>query len=52
MVTHVESKQYNTLVNTTKGNIVSYREQISGYLWGEEREEGQNRSRGSKGTNC
>ena len=28
-----------------------YREQTSGYQWGEEREEGQDRSRGLTGTN-
>ena len=32
--------------------IHRYREQTSGYQWGEGRREGQYRSRGLRGTNC
>ena len=38
----MESKKYNTLVNITKETqIHRYREQTSGYQWGEGRGEGQ-----------
>ena len=48
----MESKKYNKLVNMTKKKQTHrYREQTSGYQWGEERGEGQYRGRGVKGTN-
>ena len=47
----MESKKHNKLVNITKKKQTHrYREKISGYQWGEEREEGQYRGRGLKGT--
>ena len=40
----MESKKYNKLVNITeKKQIHRYREQTSGYQWGEERGEGKYR---------
>ena len=48
----MESKKYNKLVNVTKKNQTHrYREQTSGYQWGEGRGEGQNRGRELRGTN-
>ena len=37
---HMESKKYNKLVNITKKKTHRYREQTSGYQWGEGRREG------------
>ena len=49
----VESKEYNKLVNITKQmQTHSYREQASGYQWGEGKKKGQYRDRGAKGSNC
>ena len=36
----MESEKYNKLVNITKKQTHRYREQTSGYLWGEERGSG------------
>ena len=50
----MESKKYNKLVNITnnqKKQTCRYREQTSGYQWGEGRGEGQYRGIGAKGTN-
>ena len=48
---NVESKKYNKLVNIAqKKQIHRYKEQTSGYQWGEGREEGQYRCRGLRGT--
>ena len=48
----METKKYKTLVNITKKKQThKYRKQTSGYQWGEERREGQNRGRGIRGTN-
>ena len=48
----VESKKYNKLENITKKKWTHrYREQTSGYQWGEGREEEQYRGRGLRGTN-
>ena len=42
----------NKLVNITKKkHIYRYREQTSGYQWGERRRERQDRNRGLRGTN-
>ena len=47
-ITHLESKKYNRLVNKSKKKqIHRYREQTSGYQWGEG--EGQHRGGGEKG---
>ena len=49
---YVESEKYNKLVNITKKKqILSYKEQSSGYLWGEGSGQEQYRSRGLKDTN-
>ena len=46
---YVESKKYNKLVNITKQKQThSYREQTSGYQWGELKEEEQYRGRRKK----
>ena len=43
----MKSKKYNKLVNKTKKKQTHrYREQTSGYHWGEGREEGQDRGGG------
>ena len=48
----VESKKYNKLVNITKKKLTHrYREQTSGYQWGEVSGEEQYRGRGLSGTN-
>ena len=48
----MESKKYNKLVNIAKKKQThKYREQTSGYQWGEGRGEGQYRDRGIRGTN-
>ena len=48
----MEAKKYNKLVNITrKKQTHRCREQISGYQWGEGREEEQDRGRGLRGTN-
>ena len=45
----MESKKYSKLVNKTKKKqIRKYREQTSGYQWGEGRGEGQYRGMGLK----
>ena len=50
---YVESKKYNKLVNKTKKKQThTYREQISGYQWGEGRGEGQYRGERKKGLLC
>ena len=47
----MEFKKYNKLVNGTKKKQTHrYREQTSGYQWGEGRKEGQYRGRGLRGT--
>ena len=47
-----ESKKYNKLVNITKKKLTHrYREQTSGYQWGEVSGEEQYRGRGLSGTN-
>ena len=47
----MESKKYNKIVNITKKKQTQrYREQISGYQWGEGRGEGKYRGRGLRGT--
>ena len=47
----MESKKYNILVNITKKKQTHrYREQISGYQWGEGEGVGQDRGKGSRGT--
>ena len=38
---YVESEKYRKLVNITKKQTRRYKEQTSGYQWGEGREEGQ-----------
>ena len=49
---YVESKKYNKVVNIAKQKQThSYREQTSGYQWGEGRTEGQDRGRGLRRTN-
>ena len=49
---YVESKKYNKLVNITKKKQTHrYREQTSGYQWGERSGEGKGRGRGLRGTN-
>ena len=49
---YVESKIYNKLVKITKNTQThTYREQTSGYQWGEGRREGQDKGRGLRGTN-
>ena len=49
---YMESKKYNKLVNITKKKQTHrYREQTSGYRWGEGRGERQCRGRGLRGTN-
>ena len=48
----MESKKYNKLVNITKKKQTHrYREQTSGYEWGEGRREGQHKVRRVRGTN-
>ena len=48
----MDSKKYNKLVNITKKKQTHrYREQTSGYQWGEGRGERQDRGRGLRGTN-
>ena len=48
----VESKKYNKLVNIRKKKQThKYRDQASGYQWGEGKGEGQYRNRGSRGIN-
>ena len=48
----MESKKYNKLANITKKKQTHrYREQASGYQWGEARGKGQYRGRGLKGIN-
>ena len=48
----MESKKHNKLVNITqKKQTHRYREQTSGYQWGEGSGEGQYRHRGLRGTN-
>ena len=43
LLRYVESKKYSKLVNITKKKQTHrYREQTSGYQWGEARGEGQN----------
>ena len=47
MISYVEPKKYNKLVNITKKKqTYRYREQTSGYQWGEGKGVGQYRSRG------
>ena len=47
----MESKKLNKLVNITKKTQTHrYKEQTSGYQWGEGRGEGQYRGRGVRGT--
>ena len=47
---YVESKKYSKLINKIKKKHThSYREQTSGYLWGEVTQEGQYRGRQGKG---
>ena len=49
---YAESTKYNKLVTITKKKQTHrYREQTSGYQWGEGRGEGQYRGRGLRGTN-
>ena len=44
---YVKSKKYNKLVNITeKKQTDRYKEQTSGYQWGEGRGDGQDRGRG------
>ena len=46
---YVESEKYNKLVNKTKTKRNHrYRQQTSGYQWGEEKSEGQYKGRGKK----
>ena len=48
----LSQKKYNKLVNITKKKQTHrYREQTSGYQWGEGRGERQDRGRGLRGTN-
>ena len=47
----MESKKYNILVNITKKQTHRYREQTSGYHWGDGRGQGQHRDRGLRGIN-
>ena len=48
---YMDSKKYNKLVNIIKKkHTYRYREPTRGYQWGEEREEGQDRGRGVRGT--
>ena len=48
----MESKKYIQLVNLTKKKPTHrYREQASGYQWGERRGEGQDRGKGLRDTN-
>ena len=48
----MESEKYNRLVNITKKKQTHrYREQISGYQWGEGTEKGQYNVKGLRGTN-
>ena len=49
---YVESKKYNKLVNITKKKQTHrYREQTSGYQWGEGREEGKHMAGELRGAN-
>ena len=51
-ISQTESKKENKLVNITKKKQAHrYREQISGYQWGEVSGEGQYRGRGLRDTN-
>ena len=48
----MESKKYNKLVNITKKKQTHrYREQTSGYQWGEGREEGKHMAGELRGAN-
>ena len=47
----MESKKENKLVNIKKKQTHRYTEQTNGYQWREGRGEGQDRSRGLRGTN-
>ena len=48
----MESKKYNKLANITKKRQThKYREETSGYKWGEGMGDGQYRGRGLRGTN-
>ena len=51
-ISQIEKDKYNKLVTITKKKQTHrYREQISGYLWGEGWGEGQYRQRALRGTN-
>ena len=51
-ITYVESKKHDKLVNIIKKKQTHrYREQTSGYHWGQVRRKRQYRCRGSRGTN-